>query len=239
VAKNRLEVTSAQVVVEFPLRGEWVAVRTPAHKVPSHGTDLLGQRYAFDFVRADHRRGLHLHPAGTVRAALLGGRTRDYFGWGQPIHASFAGDVVVVVDRVPERARVHWARELVVALRNSIRFVPTQDAVNRVAGNHVIVRGAGVFALFAHLAPGTVSVEVGQPVEVGQVVGRVGHSGNSTAPHLHFQLMDSTDPMAAQGIPCAFAEYLVQRDQGWVRVEAGIPRRGERICSGRRPPGAS
>jgi len=39
------------VVVEFPLRGEWVAVRTPAHKVPSHGTELFGQRYAFDLDR--------------------------------------------------------------------------------------------------------------------------------------------------------------------------------------------
>jgi hypothetical protein len=55
------------VVVEFPLRGEWVAVRTPAHKIPSHGTELFGQRYAFDFVRPDKRKGLHLQPAGAVR----------------------------------------------------------------------------------------------------------------------------------------------------------------------------
>ena len=41
------------VVVEFPLRGEdWMAVTTPAHRVPSHGTDMLGQRYAYDFLRS-------------------------------------------------------------------------------------------------------------------------------------------------------------------------------------------
>ncbi|HJS27439.1 MAG TPA: M23 family peptidase, partial [Actinomycetota bacterium] len=39
------------VVVGFPLRGEWAAATTPAHRIPSHGTDMLGQRYAFDFVR--------------------------------------------------------------------------------------------------------------------------------------------------------------------------------------------
>jgi hypothetical protein len=56
-------------------------VRTPAHKIPSHGTDLFGQRYAFDFVRPDHRKGLHLQPAGSLRSFLLGGRTRDdYYG---------------------------------------------------------------------------------------------------------------------------------------------------------------
>lgn len=76
--------SATAVVVEFPLRGEWVAVRTPAHKVPSHGTELLGQRYAFDLVRPDQRRGLHLQPAGAVRSFLLGGRMRDYYGWGGP-----------------------------------------------------------------------------------------------------------------------------------------------------------
>jgi hypothetical protein len=49
--------------------------------------------------------------------------------------------------------------------------------------------------------------------------------------HLHFQLMDSADPLQAKGIPCAFEAYLVQRDGGWERVECGIPGRGERIRS--------
>jgi hypothetical protein len=39
----------------------------------SHGTDLLGQRYAYDLVRTDHRTGFHLHPAGTLRWLLVGG----------------------------------------------------------------------------------------------------------------------------------------------------------------------
>ena len=63
----------------------------------------------------------------------------------------------------------------------------------------------GTYALYAHLAPGSVAVSPGQRVRVGEVLGRVGHSGNSTAPHLHFQLMDSPDPWQARGIPCAFA----------------------------------
>ena len=40
-------------IVDFPLRGEWRAVHTPASRIPSHGTDMLGQRYAFDFMRLD------------------------------------------------------------------------------------------------------------------------------------------------------------------------------------------
>jgi len=60
------------VVVELPLRGEWSVETTPAHQIPSHGTDLLGQRYAYDLVRTDHRPGLHLHPAGTLRSYRSG-----------------------------------------------------------------------------------------------------------------------------------------------------------------------
>ena len=88
------------VVVEFPLRGEWVAERTPAYRVPSHGTDAFGQRYAFDLIRTDARPGVHFHPAGNLRWVLIGGRTRDCYGWGQPIHAASGGVVVAAVDEI-------------------------------------------------------------------------------------------------------------------------------------------
>jgi murein DD-endopeptidase MepM/ murein hydrolase activator NlpD len=98
-----------------------------------------------------------------------------------------------------------------------------------ILGNHVIARSGDVFAGFAHLAPGSVAVTDGQAVGAGEVIGRVGHTGNSTAPHLHFQLMDSADLMSANGIPCAFRSYEVLRNGAWVRVENGIPRRTDRI----------
>ena len=41
------------LVLEFPLRGEWMAPNTPGKKIPSHGTDQLGQRYAYDFWQVD------------------------------------------------------------------------------------------------------------------------------------------------------------------------------------------
>jgi hypothetical protein len=91
------------VVVDFPLCGEWTVERTPAERIPSHGTETFGQRYAYDLIRTDERYGVHVHPAGTVRWLLIGGRTRNCFGWGQPVHASFAGEVLEVVDSVSER----------------------------------------------------------------------------------------------------------------------------------------
>jgi hypothetical protein len=221
------------VVVEFPLRDEWLVERTPAHRIPSHGTDMLGQRFAYDMVRIDQRAGFHLHPAGTLRSYLIGVRTRDCYGWGQPVHAALDGEAVVAVDGVPERQWLHVVRESWLALKNAWLFSRGWRTVDptRLAGNHVIMRTGETYALYAHLGPGSVVVTTGQHVHAGEVIGRVGHSGNSTAPHLHFQLMDSTHPLRAKGIPCAFAAYLVQRAGRWERVEHGIPRRLERIRS--------
>lgn len=217
------------VVVELPLRGEgWVAVNSPADRIPSHGTDMLGQRYAFDFFRADPRReALRYHPASTARTILLGVPTRECLAWGQPVHAPLAGEVVRAVDGYRERGRVHPARELAIVLWNGLTFTPAK--LPAVLGNHVIIRAGAVYAAFAHLAPGTVAVAEGQAVGVGEVIGRVGHTGNTTTPHLHFQLMDGPDPMTAKGVACAFRHYETWRDGAWVPVTDGIPSRTERI----------
>jgi hypothetical protein len=184
------------VVVDFPLRGEnWVAVNTPGDRIPSHGTDMLGQRFAYDLLQVDRRRSLHDHPAGTLRRLIVGVRPRDCYAWGAEIHAPLDGEIV--------RASV--------------------------LGNHVIMRSGNIFAGFAHLVPGSVAAQAGQSVLRGDVLGRVGHTGNSTSPHLHFQLMDSPDLMTAKGLPCAFHSYEVSRNGSWESVQNGVPRKIDRI----------
>jgi hypothetical protein len=216
------------IVVDLPLRGEdWVAITSPADRIPSHRTDLLAQRYAYDFLRADRRSGIRFHRAGRLRTLLIGVPTRECHAWGAPIHAPFAGEIVTAVDGWPERGRVIPVREALLAMRNAWTFTP--ERLPAVLGNHVIVRSGRLFAAFAHLAPGSVSVLEGQSVQVGDVIGRVGHSGNSTSPHLHFQLMDAVDPTVARPVPCAFRTYDVRREGAWETVENGIPRRADRL----------
>ena len=74
--------------------------------------------------------------------------------------------------------------------------------------------GPGVFALYAHIAPGQVTVHVGQQVRAGQVIGELGNSGNSTAPHLHFHLMNGPSPLTSQGIPFEFRTYTLLAQPG-------------------------
>ena len=216
------------VIVDFPLRGErWVAVNTPGDRIPSHGTDMLGQRFAYDLLMVDSRSGLRYHPAGLLRGFFIGVPTRDCYAWGAEIHAPFDGEVVRAADGVAERGWIHPLREPVLAFKNAVTFGP--DRLPSLLGNHVLMRHGDVFAAFAHLAPGSVPVAPGQVLQTGDVLGRVGHTGNSTAPHLHFQLMDSLDPMHARGVPCAFRIYDVLRDGRWEKVEKGIPRKVDRL----------
>jgi murein DD-endopeptidase MepM/ murein hydrolase activator NlpD len=146
-----------------------------------------------------------VHPAGTLRWVLVGGRTRYSYGWGQPVHAAMDGVVVQAVDGGAERQWLHGVREARWAVKTTVGVARRGLDPVRLAGNHVITASGGTCALYARLAPGSFAVTRGQRVRAGELLGRVGHSGNSTAPHLHFQLMESADPLQAEGVPCAFA----------------------------------
>jgi murein DD-endopeptidase MepM/ murein hydrolase activator NlpD len=65
-------------------------------------------------------------------------------------------------------------------------------------GNHVIIdHGNGFVTLYAHL--NSIFVKPGESVVAGQQIGSVGNSGNSTGPHLHFEIRYQgvpRDPMA-------------------------------------------
>ncbi len=219
---------SNAVVVEFPLRGEgWIAVNSPADRIPSHGTNMLGQRFSYDFLKADQRTRLHYHRAGWLRTLLIGVPTRECYAWGQSVHSPFDGLIVQAVDGFAERSRVHPVREAALLIKNALMFSPAR--LPSILGNHVIVRSGDVIAAFAHLASGSVTVRNGQVVQIGEVIGRVGHTGNSTTPHLHFQLMDAADPTVAKGVPCAFRTYEVLRGGVWQKVRKGIPGKTDRI----------
>ena len=49
---------------------------------------------------------------------------------------------------------------------------------------------------------------------LGQALGLVGNSGNSTEPHLHFHISDGNSPLASEGLPYALASFEVQ-GKGW------------------------
>ena len=219
------------VVVDFPLRGEWVAPNTPGKKVPSHGTDMLGQRYAYDFVRlGPGPKGMRFYQPSPLHYLVLGVRLQDCFGWGQPIFSSTSGVVIQTEDGWPERNPVHVVRDLAILFKHARTFdINSASDLRPLSGNYIIVEAQDGYVVYAHAQTGSLKVSPGDRVTSGQLLANVGHSGNSTAPHLHFHIMDHQDPRKAQGIPCCFRDYEVFHAGDWRLVQKGIPRDTDRI----------
>ena len=76
--------------------------------------------------------------------------------------------------------------------------------------NHIIIRHAeGEYGFYAHLIPDSITVEIGDKVGQGDIIGRCGFSGNSSEPPLHFHLQDGPDFYSAMGLPVRFADIIV------------------------------
>lgn len=222
------------IIIEFPLRGEWLSPATPGTKIPSHGTDQLGTRYAYDFIQVDwKRKGWPAYRASLLQYLLFGVPLKKYYCWGQDVYAPCDGLVVQAEDGYKERIRTNLLSDISNAYKNAHHFDQKKDDIQSVAGNYVIMEcDKNIYAALVHFQTGSIQVTAGQKVKKGEVIGKVGHSGNSFAPHLHFQLMDSSDVFTANGLPCAFEQYEVFKDGEWKRVINGIPMNKDRIKFG-------
>lgn len=198
------------VKVAPPVTGRWSALNSPADRTPSHGVHSYGQTFAIDILA---------EPEPDARPAFgwlwpLARRPQDFPAYGAPILA--VADATVV--RVRGRQRDHLSRTslpgllYLMLLEGMAREVV---GVSRILGNHLVLDlGNGTYAAYAHLQRGSLTVREGDRVHAGQQLARCGNSGNSSEPHLHFQLMDAPDPDAARGVPFT-----------WDGI--GVPRNGE------------
>lgn len=192
--RSRREHTAQEPVeVDAPVTGEWFALNGPADKVPSHGVRFLGQEYAIDLIVDSEER-----PASTWWPPMR--RNEAFPAFGRPLLAVAGAEVVHVEDG----ARDHLSRNTYPALLHMLGegLIRQAAGAHRILGNHVVLDlGGGVYALYAHLRRGSARVRPGDRVCSGQVLGECGNSGNSSEPHLHFQLMDAADSRLAVGVP--------------------------------------
>jgi murein DD-endopeptidase MepM/ murein hydrolase activator NlpD len=191
-------------VVEAPLTGRWVALNSPASRRPSHGTHGYGQTYAIDLV--------YETTPGDRPAFGTGASFRppdDFPAYGQPILAPADAVVVAAYDRARDhRSRSSWPAFAYLLLEGMVR---EYAGARFLLGNHVVLDlGDGVYAAMAHLRRRSLAVRRGDRVRRGQLLARCGNSGNSSEPHLHFQLMDSRRPLLAAGVPFEFAGVTVE-----------------------------
>ena len=218
---------SEPVTLSLPLAGRALVQNSPARRVPSHGTSLMASTYAIDLVPVD---SLGRRTAGRDWRTLLSTEPPERFvGFGAPVLAPAGGTVVHVHDGEPD----HPARRSQLALVPYMLGQADRFRLGTVgiAGNYVVLeledqRG---FVAMVHLQRGSIRVSQGDVVRRGQHLAACGNSGNSTEPHLHLQVMDGADPMAAAGVPMGFDRFL-EHHRGVTRlVESGLPAEGSII----------
>jgi hypothetical protein len=189
------------LVLAYPFTGRWLTRNSPARRVPSHGTHLMGTTYAIDFIAVDERGR---SAPWSWRAAVATEPPGSFVGFGAPILAPCSGLVVIAHDGEPD----HEAR------RSQLTLLPyllgqrgrARGGPPALAGNHVVIAtgAGGPYVLLAHLRRGSVRVVEGDQVREGDVLGACGNTGNSTQPHVHVQATDSTSWDHARGLPIAF-----------------------------------
>jgi hypothetical protein len=125
----------------------------------------------------------------------------SWFGYGTPVLAAAPGVVVSVVDGLPDQQPVGT-----IAMNFPAANAPGNGIVEDIGG--------GRYVGYAHFKPGSIPTEVrpGARLRAGDLIGRVGNSGNSAAPHLHFQVADapSLSFLDATGLPFVFDTQLLE-----------------------------
>ena len=154
---------------------------------PINGELSVPQRFAIDFYKLDEQHRTWVGDPSKLESFLT---------YRVPILSAAAGTVVAALDGFANTT----------ALPNP----PKPPPINETVGNHVIVKVAeGVYVLYAHMDPGSVAVRVGDQVTRGQQLGLIGSSGNSTTPHLHFQILTLPTYFPADSKPFAFDSFTL------------------------------
>ena len=132
-------------------------------------------------------------------------------GFGRPIVAPVSGLVVAVHGGETDHRSFRGLPSIGYAVTQRRRAASGWEAL---AGNHVMIETPeGPVVAVCHLQRGSVQVQVGQRVLLGQALGRCGNSGNSTEPHVHLQAIDRADVLHARAVPITFGGHLPRNGQ--------------------------
>lgn len=184
-----------------PLRGgRWLAHEGPGNAHSHHWGSLVAvngdltipQRYALDLVGVDD--------AGhAMRPGVKAGQNTSYADW-----IGYGADVIAVADGVVRDTRDGEQEHKPLSPQPE----PSSLTADGLFGNYVVLElQPGVFATYAHLKKGSVKVKPGDRVHRGQSLGQLGQSGNSAAPHLHFQLSTAATFEGSEGLPYVFESF--------------------------------
>jgi Peptidase family M23 len=192
-----LDISGKLPVISAPLSGKgWVAVNGCCGAASIHRSSHLSvnggiyfaQRLAIDWMRLNEAgRLVHGDPSDV----------HNYDSYGADVLAVADGTVVETLNDLDDQKPGTLPDPKTITLEN-------------VDGNHIVLDlGDGVFAFYAHLQKKSVRVASGDQVKRGQVLGKLGNTGNTSAPHLHFHLMETRSVLGSNGIPYLIDSFAI------------------------------
>jgi murein DD-endopeptidase MepM/ murein hydrolase activator NlpD len=188
----------------FPLRGVWYAGWGASFHTGHRWA--VPEEFALDIAKVGES-GLSHKGDGT--------RFGDYYAYGADVIAAADGRVISAANDQPEDAsamqRPNETQEAYFARLQKEQGERLAKGLTAITGNYVMIdHGKSEYSLYAHLQPGSVRVHVGDQMKAGDMIGKLGSSGNSTEPHLHFHVCDKPDPLMCAGIPVDFSNVTIQ-----------------------------
>jgi hypothetical protein len=193
-------------IIGPPLQsGPWVAGSGPGNDshhrrqiVLLDGSLHLSSRFAIDWKRLKNSK----ESSGDEQ------NNRSFFSYDQPVLAVGDAKVVSTRDGIPENIPGHFGKGKIA--------VPI--SYDTVYGNMIVLDlGTRQYAYYGHLKPGSIQVKVGDHVRRGQIIARIGNTGSSFAPHLHFEITTSGSALRGEGLPYALDAYTETTKDGGIQ----------------------
>jgi hypothetical protein len=180
------------IVIKPPVRGNgWLVAAGCC--TPNVHRDL---RIAIDGVRIETAETFALDFNRVKNDRVYDGdgkKLEQHYAFGEEVFAVADGTVVSIQDGKPDTPP-------------NIAMKP--ETKDDYGGNHVILEIAPkVFALYEHLHPGSLTVKVGDVVKAGASLAKIGNTGPSLGPHLHFSISDKPDFFAGRSLPFVFDSF--------------------------------
>jgi hypothetical protein len=177
------------------------------------GITANNSRFAYDFVLVNKELQMFKK---TPR------RNEDFFSWRKPVYCPGDGKIASAASDVPD---------------NPLHEPPPFDleahlkdpdaAMKKHLGNHTIIdHGNSEFSILAHMQVDSVQVKAGAKVAKGELIGRIGNSGDSSSPHIHYQFQKGGDLRTSEGLPNKFQRFDLIIGSTTRRVEDLFPNTG-------------
>ena len=198
IATVAVEAPAAAATIDAPFAGDrWQAANGPSNTslhrravIVLDGQAKSPERYAIDWIKL-----------GDDGNNFTGDEHQNssYHAYDTPIIAVADGRAVTVLDGIPEN----------IPHREQMAITMTAATM---AGNSIVEDiGGGRYVGYAHFRPGTITVKTGDTIHRGQVLGKLGNSGNSTEPHLHLQICDGPTFLTCNGLPMQFQSMMLSK----------------------------